>query len=286
MKRGLAGLMALLFLAAVSAAPGPPLMTLADQLVFTVPDPPATGDAEAFVGSVLNRLPTLMKNAPGWTAHLVRKDRGPHAGRYGVVWTAGMGAAPLAANAAGYRVVNEYRLVGADKLRPLPDVDVLGIHYIKVRPERRDAFDRLIVDKLHPAVGNLRPDLRLLYYKSVRGEDVGSYITIFALTQESRDKYWPNGSDSEELKTSIKAAQALTEELKTYLVEGSYATGNLAAAVYESKEWADWVLVPAGAPAVGAKIASPAFAQGFGQARRSSDRSLTERRPLRAPERP
>ena len=245
MKRGLAGLMALLFLAAFSAAPGRPYMTLAEQVVFTVPDPPATGDAEAFTASVLDRLPALMKSAPGWTAHLVRKDRGPHAGRYGVVWTAEAGSAPLAGNAAGYRIANEYRLVGADKLGPLPDVDVLGIHYIKVLPGRRDAFDRFIVEKLNPAVGSLRPDLRLLYYKSVRGDDAGSYITIFALTQESRDKYWPNGSDSEELKTSIKAAQPLTDELKTYLVEGSYATGSLAAAVYESKEWADWVLVPA-----------------------------------------
>ena len=38
----------------------------------------------------------------------------------------------------------------------------------------------------------------------------------------------------------------LTTELRTYLVEGAYATGNLAAAVFESKDWADWAFVPPG----------------------------------------
>ena len=184
-------------------------------------------------------------SAPGWTAHLLRKDRGNRPGRHVVVLSGSSktGATPVTGGGP-YTESREYRLVGADRIGPLPEIDVLGIHYLNVRPDRRDAFDRFVIDTLHPAVGNLRPDLRLLYYKATAGAAAENYITVFALTRASRDKYWPKGSDSEELKTAFKPVQALTEELKTYLVEGSYATGNLAAAVYESRVWADWVLVP------------------------------------------
>ena len=43
----------------------------------------------------------------------------------------------------------------------------------------------------------------------------------------------------------LAAAKALAEELRGYLVEGAYnGTPTLAAAVFEAKEWADWVIVP------------------------------------------
>ncbi|MGH9373564.1 MAG: hypothetical protein ACRD15_18755, partial [Vicinamibacterales bacterium] len=91
----------------------------------------------------------------------------------------------------------------------------------------------------------LRPDLRLLYYKAVRGPDAGTYITLFALTRASRDKYWPGGSDSDDLRAAFKPVQSLTSELNTYFVEGSALTDpKFAAAVYESREWTDFVLVP------------------------------------------
>jgi hypothetical protein len=93
-------------------------------------------------------------------------------------------------------------------------------------------------------VANLRPDLRLLYYKAVGGPDAGNYITLFALTRESRDKYWPGGSDSDDLRTAFKPVQPLTTELSTYLVEGSAQTDpKFAAAVFESRDWTDFVLV-------------------------------------------
>jgi hypothetical protein len=139
---------------------------------------------------------------------------------------------------------SEYRLLGASAAGPLPDVDVLGIHYLKVRPDRQEAFEKFVASTLHPAVGSLRPDLRLLYYKAVGGPDTGSYITIFALTRESRDKYWPGGADSDALRTAFAPVKAHTRELLTYLVEGSALTDEkFAAAVYESRDWSDFVLV-------------------------------------------
>jgi hypothetical protein len=76
---------------------------------------------------------------------------------------------------------SEYHLLSPDKAGALPDVDVLGIHYIKVRPDRREAFERFVSETLHPAVGNLRPDLRLLYYKVRRGDLRSREWTDFVL---------------------------------------------------------------------------------------------------------
>ena len=151
-----------------------------------------------------------------------------------------LGEVPGSAAAA-----SEYQLLSPDRAGPLPSVDILGIHYIKVLPDRREAFEKYVRGTLHPAVGNLRPDLRLLCYKAMRGPDTGNYITIFALTRESRDKYWPGGSDSDDLRAAFKPVQAHAKELLTYLVDNSALTDEkFAAAVYESREWTDFVLLP------------------------------------------
>jgi hypothetical protein len=225
-------------------------MKLSDVLIVSAPELKPDADIKAFESHVVNVVaPAAKKEAPGADITLVRKDRGNHRGQYLLVCTADSGAcrkshpelAPFVAT-AGRDI--EFRLVAPEKAGALPVVDVLGIHYIKVKPDRLEAFDRFVAEKLHPAVANLRPDLWLLYYKPVRGEEAGNYLTVFALTKASRDKYWPKGSDSDDLRAaSGPSVKALTRELSTYLVEGSFATGNLAAAVFESKEWADWVLI-------------------------------------------
>jgi hypothetical protein len=254
-------------LAATQAQP----MKLGEALVLSMPDLKADADVEAFEAFVLGRLaPAWKQSAPGMELHLVRKDRGNHKGRYLLAYITDTLAhrqgyaskpsedSPFSAELLAKlgdvlsgldRFVNssgpyiEYHLVGAKAIASLPAVEILGIHYTKVRPDRRQALDQFLTSKLHPAVGNLRPDLGLLYYKPVRGTAAENYLAIFALTVASRDKYWPGGSDSEELKAAFGPVRPFADELRTYLVEGSYATGDLAAAVYESREWADWVRV-------------------------------------------
>jgi hypothetical protein len=198
------------------------------------------------LGEVMVFTPSSGKPAAGAQGQLFQADRGNRKGQFLLVSTKGAKEArPADAGASGQS--SEYRLLSPEKVGALPDIDVLGIHYIKVRPDRRDAFDSYVRDTLHPAVGNLRPDLRLLYYKAVSGPDAGNYITIIALTKVSRDKYWPGGSDSDDLRAAFKPAQVHTKELATYLVEGSALMDpKFAAAVYESREWTDFVLVPAG----------------------------------------
>jgi hypothetical protein len=202
-----------------------------------------SADAEApkmRLGEVLVMVP--FDTAPPVAEGVVfQADRGGRKGQYLVVTTPTAKAEP----APGGRA-SEYRLLSPETAGTLPDVDVLGIHYLKVRPDRAGAFERFVDRTLHPAVANLRPDLRILYYKAVAGADAGNYIALFALTRGSRDKYWPGGSDSDDLRAAFKPVQPLTTELSTYLVEGSALTDpEFAAAVFESRTWTDFVLVPA-----------------------------------------
>jgi hypothetical protein len=218
------GMLVLSILTGLSLSAQAQTMKLGEIVVFTPFGPKHPGDSHA---------------------HVFQADRGNRKGDYMLAWSgsakdkrpAGVPDAPAEAS--------EYRLLSAEKVGRLPNVDVLGIHYIKVRPDRRDAFEKYVGDTLHPAVGNLRPDLRLLYYKAVAGPDTGNYITIFALTRASRDKYWPGGSDSDDLRAAFKPVKAHTKELLTYLVDNSALTDDkFAAAIYESREWADFVLLP------------------------------------------
>jgi hypothetical protein len=192
------------------------------------------------LGEVLTMVALDAAPPPGTKGAVFQADRGSHKGQYLLVSSsaATVISTPLEGRAS------EYRLLSPETVGLLPDVDVLGIHYIKVRADRAEAFEQFVARTLHPAMANLRPDLRLLYYKAVAGPDAGSYIALFALTQKSRDKYWPGGSDSDDLREALTPVQPLTKELSTYLVEGSALTDSrFAAAVFESKTWTDFVLV-------------------------------------------
>jgi len=213
-------------------------MTRATAVIIGVCALAGPADAEAQkmrLGEALVMAPFDAAPPSSTDGVVFQADRGARKGQYLVVTTR-----PANAGSA-----SEYRLLSPGTVGTLPDVDVLGIHYIKVRPERAAAFEQFVGQTLHPAVGNLRPDLRLLYYKAVAGPEAGNYIALFALTRESRDKYWPGGSDSDDLRTALRPVQPLTKELSTYLVEGSALTDpKFAAAVFESLTWTDFVLVP------------------------------------------
>jgi hypothetical protein len=178
--------------------------------------------------------------AAGAAAYLLRKDRGPHVGRYAVFVTTPGGSAPAMAYTKLFPTLSVFQLIAADSVGPLPSVDVLGVHYIKVRPDRAASFETFVADKLNRAVANLQPDLRFLHYKEAGKPN---YLTLIAITRASRDKYWPKGADSDDLRAAFTpAVRALAEELKPFLVDGSWGV-NMVAEVYEAKEWADWFAV-------------------------------------------
>src|SRR4029453_11019957 len=134
------------------------------------------------LGEVLVITPSESTSTPDGKDHLVQADRGNRKGQFYRVWTgpATSGVAP------GTDRSTEYQLLSPEKAGTLPDVDVLGIHFIKVLPDRRENFEHFVGDTLHPAVANLRPDLRLLYYKAVAGPDAGNYIALVAPRRERR----------------------------------------------------------------------------------------------------
>jgi hypothetical protein len=192
------------------------------------------------LGEVLTMVPLESAPSPVTKGAVFHADRGSRKGQYLVVTS----SAAKAGSASLEGRASEYRLLSPETAGTLPDVDVLGIHYIQVQPNRAEAFEQFVARTLHPAMANLRPDLRLLYYKAVAGPDAGNYIALFALTRTSRDKYWPGGSDSDDLREAFTPVLPLTKELSTYLVEGSALTDpKFAAAVFESRTWTDFVLV-------------------------------------------
>lgn len=187
------------------------------------------------VGKVSKTEPSLNKGEKG-SIHLFKADRGDRNGDF-----------VLATTQSGKKIdgSTEYRLIGAEKLPPPRTIGILGVHYIKVKPERSKDFEKFVVEKLHPAVGQILPDMQLLYYKAIAGENVGTYITIFAIeSTDARHKYWPAGApETEILKKAFQPFTKLATELSTYLVNGSYLEpGSGAAAIYESKEWTDFIL--------------------------------------------
>jgi hypothetical protein len=139
----------------------------------------------------------------------------------------------------------EYSLIGANQMKSLPLTGMLGIHYIQVKPERAKEFEKLVIEKLHPAVGQLLPDMQLLYYKAVDGENKGSYVTIFTIESVgARERFWPTGGAEQEIvRQTFNPLKDLAKELGDYLVEGSYLAPESggAAAYWESRIWTDFV---------------------------------------------
>lgn len=139
----------------------------------------------------------------------------------------------------------EYQLIGADQVTKMPVAGILGMHYIKVKPSRNADFEKFVVEKLHPAVSQLFPDMQMLYYKATAGENTGTYLTLWTIkSTAARDKYWPAGKpETELLKSGYGPITQLGKELEPYLVEGSYLLpGGGVAAIFESKDWTDYVL--------------------------------------------
>ncbi len=141
----------------------------------------------------------------------------------------------------------EYQLMGGDRISPLPTINILGIHYMKVKPEMKKDYEKFVVQQLHPTVGNLVHDMNLLYYKAVDGKYKNTYITIYAIESvEARERFWPTGGQEQNIvKELFGPYKDLAEELATYLVEDSFLKPESGggAAIFESLEWTDFVVI-------------------------------------------
>lgn len=211
-------------------------------------------------------LPHFNKERPGTNFYLFQADRGNEKGKLLLVCshkTNGNRERMPAGSPFKDKVLNsrvssskasdffsntdaftEYQLIGSENISSLPSVDILGVHFIKVKEERKQDFEKFVAEKMHPVVGNLLPDMHLLTYKAGAGDQKGSYVTVFAITSvEARDQYWPAGKpETAILKQAFLPLKELANELEGYLVEGSYLEpSGGAAAIFESKEWTDYI---------------------------------------------
>jgi hypothetical protein len=141
----------------------------------------------------------------------------------------------------------EYQLLGGDRIKPLPSVEILGIHYMKVKPEKKKDYEKFVKERLHPTVGNLVHDMNLLYYKAVDGEGKDTFITIYAIESiEARERFWPTGGQEQDIvKELFGPYKDLAKELVSYLVEDSYLKPKSGggAAIFESLEWTDYAVI-------------------------------------------
>ncbi len=247
---------------------------LGEVLVVQTPVLAPSTDAGTFEAHVLDRaLPAWDAVDAAGEAHFFRADRGKDTGSYWIVWSyptvearqrslpagdasgfsdavrraAGADArlpASLVIDQGGY---TDYALVADGSSIALPEVEVLGVHYIQVRPDRSDAFDAFVRERLHPALVGTIPGMDLLYYKGVRGTSAGQYLLIFAIaTPADRAHYWPtDSSETDALGAAFAPLNDLARELASYQVEGTYleAESGAAAAIFESLEWTDFAIL-------------------------------------------
>ena len=138
-----------------------------------------------------------------------------------------------------------YQLIGADKFGAMPIAGILGLHYIKVKPDRSQEFEKFVVEKLHPQLGHLFTDMQMMYYKAIDGDQKGAYLLVFSIASPSaRDKYWPEGKpETELLKAGFKPTSNLATQLEPFLVKDSYlqVKSGGAAAIFESVMWTDYI---------------------------------------------
>jgi len=229
-------------------------------------------DPEAFKSFMSKEfVPAWNKATPGPNIYLLQADRGDRSGEFLTICMAKTqkdrkklpGKSPFTDKAvmsvAGELnerpstflekpdAYTEYQLIGGDQLSTLPSVDLLGIHYLQVKPDMEKDFEKLVVGKLNPTVGQLVHDMNLYYYKAVAGENKGSFITIFAIESvEARERFWPTGGQEQEIvKQLFEPYKELALELSSYLVENSYLgpESGGGAAYFESLEWTDFVVV-------------------------------------------
>ena len=138
-----------------------------------------------------------------------------------------------------------YQLIGAERFGPLPIIGILGIHYIKIKPEKAEGFEKFVTEKLHPQLGHVFPDMQMMYYKALAGNKKADYLLIFSIASPSaRDKYWPEGKpETALLKDRFKQFNALAAELEPFLIPDTYleTKSGGAAAIFESKVWTDFI---------------------------------------------
>jgi hypothetical protein len=227
-------------------------------------------DPEAYEAYISGQAASELSEArPGAELHLFKADRGERTGEHLLVWTlsddierAREYPVPFGPDlietsfssehesfVSAWDPYAQYALIGRERIGDFPAVDILGIHHVHVKPDRRDGFEVFVRDTLYQALDGWAPGMHLLYYRRVSGKSPGDYIALFAIeTPADRELYWPTGApETDALSAAFRPLRGLARSLEKYLVEGTYLLpdSGAAGAYFESLEWNDFVHVGA-----------------------------------------
>ncbi len=213
----------------------------------TLADDSSAAELERFFTKELE--PKWQKNVPDIQALLMKGDRGARDGKLLSIWnfptvesrdryfpSAGEDAYPvfqkaiepmsatldkynsyLSADSSGPDYT-DYVLIGADELKGLPDIQLLGLHTIKVKPGKEKAFESFVKARWNPAWAEHVPGCRTLIFKGDRGANEGGHLLVFTFNPaELRDKYVPDGQPSNEYSEAAQPLEPLWEEFNGYL---------------------------------------------------------------------
>lgn len=141
------------------------------------------------------------------------------------VWNEEVGEEGLGPFEYDTEEVGDYVLVGADSIEEMPWIDLLGIHHLRVRPGKEEAFEQFVAEEWNPRAHLL--GTWVLIYRADRGPRTGEYAFIFAFEERSlRDTYFPApGEVSEAGQYMWGAVEKPWEEMQGFLddpIESEY----------------------------------------------------------------
>lgn len=115
--------------------------------------------------------------------------------------------------------VGDYVLIGAEQIKEMPWIDLLGIHHLRVRPGEEEAFEQFVTEEWNPKAHLL--GTWVLIYRADRGPRTGEYALIFAFEERSlRDTYFPAPGEVSEVGQYVwGAVEKPWEEMQAYLEE-------------------------------------------------------------------
>jgi hypothetical protein len=127
--------------------------------------------------------------------------------------------------------MGDFILIGPGEFTAMPEIKLLGIHHMNVKPGSEERFEHYVSQQMNPFARS--GALWHLYFKGDRGPMKGKYIELYAFDPvEARDRYWPEpGIASEEGDRMLVIYQQLWEGMAPMLEEQSEA------------EYSDWMLV-------------------------------------------
>ncbi len=125
----------------------------------------------------------------------------------------------LPAGVEGTNTYTDFVVLGyKDLVRPMMG-EVIGIHYLDVKPRKEDDLENFVTREFNEAIYDKIPGLNMYIMKGDRGDMKDKYVLVYVFdTVERRDNYLPKGEDpSEEFKNAMSPLMDVYDKLHTFL---------------------------------------------------------------------